>query len=141
MTFRTWKQFILLRLTFIMLQRKPVLILKSDNRKKELQMQYKDREVTGGVFVIRNTLTNRLLLDAAIDLQGRINRFEFARKTGSCVDMKLQKDWADHGSGLFVLEVLEELKKGEIQTDAEFKADINILKELWLEKLSNEDFY
>ena len=111
------------------------------DRKKELQSQYSGREVTGGVYLIRNTVNNRILVNAATDLQSSRNRFDFAQKTGSCIDMKLQKDWAEHGSAAFAFEVLDELKKGETQTDAEFKADVSLLKEIRLEKMSEEDQY
>jgi len=109
--------------------------------KKELQAQYKEREIVGGVYVIKNTLSNKILLKAATNLQGSKNRFEFSQKTGSCVDMKLQKDWNKDGGEQFVFEVLEELKKGETQTSKEFKDDIDVLKEIWLEKLSDKDLY
>ena len=112
-----------------------------NNRKKELQSQYREREITGGVYIIRNTLNNKLFLDAAIDLHGSKNRFEFAQKTGSCVNVKLQRDWEEQGSGGFAFEVLEELKMGETQTQKEFKADIELLKEIWREKLANEKLY
>ena len=116
--------------------------MKKDNKtKKELLAQYKEREAIGGVYIIRNTRNNKLLLDASADIKIVRNRFEFARQTGSCVNMKLQKDWAEHGSASFALEVLEELRKGETQTDKEFKADIELLKEIWSEKLKNEDMY
>lgn len=109
--------------------------------KKELQAQYKEREVVGGVYIIRNTLNNKILLKAEANLQGSKNRFEFSQKTGSCVDMKLQNDWNKDGGEHFVFEVLEELKKGETQTSKEFKADIDVLKEIWLDKLSDRDLY
>ena len=111
------------------------------SRRKELQSQYAEREIVGGVYAVRNTLSNKLLIEAATDLNGSKNRFEFARKTGSCVYVKMQQDWAKQGSDHFEFEVLEELKKGETQTQAEFKADIGLLRELWREKLSAEDFY
>ena len=113
----------------------------SDKTRKELQAQYKEREVIGGVYVIRNLASNRLLVEATADLQGIKNRFSFSQKTGSCVYQKLQKDWMASGGDGFALEVLEELGKGEAQTQAEFKADIDILKDMWLEKLSGENFY
>jgi len=110
--------------------------------KKKILAQYKERERIGGVYLIRNTLNNKILLDAATDLQSIRNRFEFAQKTGSCVNPKLQKDWLEHGCGAFLLEVPEQLVKGNTQTDAEFKADIEFLKEIWLDKLSiSEDLY
>ena len=115
--------------------------MKDKKTAKELQMQYKERQIIGGVYAIRNLANNKLLLDAAVDLQGSKNRFEFSCKTGSCVNMKLQNDWNAQGGGQFTFEILEELKKGETQTQAEFKADIDLLKKLWLEKLSNETLY
>lgn len=115
--------------------------MKDNSTKKELLAKYKERTVIGGVYVIRNTLNNRLLLDASPDLKSIKNRFDFAKATGSCVDMKLQKDWAEHGSEQFVFEVLEELEKGETQSQKEFKADIDVLKEIWAEKLSGETLY
>ncbi len=109
--------------------------------KKELKAQYKEREIVGGVYIIKNMLNNKLLLKADTNLQGSRNRFEFSQKMGSCVDMRLQGDWNKDGGGQFVFEVLEELKKGETQTAEEFKSDIGVLKEIWLDKLSDRDFY
>jgi hypothetical protein len=111
------------------------------DRKKELKAQYKERKVIGGVFVIKNIATERLLLDSTTDLQGSKNRFAFAQQTGSCTDLKLQGDWAKQGASAFVLEVLEEMTKADTQTDAEFAADIKCLKEMWAEKLADKEFY
>lgn len=109
--------------------------------RKELIAQYKEREIIGGVYIIRNTQNNKILLKADANLQGSKNRFEFSQKTGACIELKLQVDWNKDGGKQFVLEVLEELKKSETQTEEEFKTDINILKEIWLDKLSDRDFY
>lgn len=115
--------------------------MKDNKTKKELQAQYKEREIVGGVYAIRNMLNNKMLLLATTDLQGNKNRFEFSQKTGSCIDLKLQSDWNKQGGGQFIFEVLEELKKGEMQTAEEFRADIDVLKEMWLDKLADVDFY
>ena len=109
--------------------------------RKALSAQYKDREVVGGVYLIRNTLTNKVLLESAADISAMKNRFEFSQNTGTCVYMKLQKDWTGLGGSGFTLEVLEELRKNDSQTDKAFKADVDLLKEIWLEKLSGEDLY
>ena len=74
-------------------------------------------------------------------MQSAKNRFEFSRTTGSCVDLKLQSDWDRQGGGQFSFKVLEELEKGETQTEDNFKADIEILKEIWHDKLSDRDLY
>ena len=115
--------------------------MRDTNRKQQLQSQYKEREVIGGVFVIRNKSENRLFLDATTDLRGSKNRFAFSQQTGSCTYMALQKDWNELDSDQFVFEVLEELKKSETQTQEAFKSDLGVLKKIWLEKLSNEAFY
>ena len=114
----------------------------NDNKtKKELQAQYKERTVTGGVYAVRNTRRDKLLVEASTDLQGSKNRFDFAKATGSCVHTKLSADWAEQGSGDFVFEVLEDLEKGDTQTAEEFKADVGLLREMWLEKLSGKELY
>ena len=113
-----------------------------DNKsKRDFRLQYKEREIIGGVYVIKNTLNNKVLLDVTADLRSSKNRFEFSVKTGSCIHMKLQNDWSKGDGGQFVFEVLEELKKEDTQTIKEFKADIDILKEIWLEKFFDKDLY
>ena len=109
--------------------------------KKEQVASYKERKITGGVYAIRNTRSGRLLLGATNDLQGSKNRFAFAQTTGSCVDMKLQSDWKAQGGGIFAFDPLEELTKGETQTAEEFKADIEVLRRMWAEKLAGKDLY
>ena len=44
---------------------------------KEIQAEYKERKIIGGVYVIKNTLKNKLYLDAATDLyqEGRQCKF------------------------------------------------------------------
>ena len=105
----------------------------NDNKtKKEILAQYKEREIIGGIYVIKNTLNNKIFLDSSADLKGSQNRFDFAQKTGVCVHIKLQNDWNKQGGGQFIFEILEELKKNETQTADEFKAYINILKDFYI---------
>ena len=115
--------------------------MNNNETRKTLREQYKEQKTLGGVFAIRNTLNNKLLLGATANLASRKNRFEFAQNTGSCVDLKLQKDWEVQGVDSFVFEVLEELKQGETQTTEEYSDDLKLLKEIWLEKLAHETFY
>jgi hypothetical protein len=102
--------------------------------KKELIAKYKERKIMGGVYTIKNGATGRNLLLPSQDLQGSKNRFEFAQKTGSCVHPRLKEDWEAYGGKAFSLEILEELEKMETQTPDEFKEDIRVLLEIWLEK-------
>ena len=109
--------------------------------KKEILATYKERKIIGGVYLIKNNENNKALLLSTTDLQGSKNRFEFSQKTGSCVTLKLQKEWVEFGSNAFTMEVLEELNKNDTQTLKEFGDDIKMLEEIWLEKLDANNLY
>ncbi|KNZ42725.1 hypothetical protein AKG39_05100 [Acetobacterium bakii] len=112
-----------------------------ERTKKEIITEYKERKILGGIFVIRNIDSGKILVDSTTNLQGAQNLFAFSKKTGSCGMIKLQKDWTITGKDRFVFEVLEELEKGETQTLKEYKDDIEVLKLMWKEKLANATFY
>ncbi|MDR1623258.1 MAG: GIY-YIG nuclease family protein [Synergistaceae bacterium] len=107
-------------------------------RRKELTSRYRERKITGGVYLLKNTQGGKSLLEATTDMRGSKNRFDFSQKTNSCANLKLQQDWEKYGAGAFTFEVLEEHVKSESQTMKEFEADIAVLKELWFEKFSGE---
>lgn len=109
--------------------------------KRELTSAYKQKPEEGGVFLIRNTITGKVLLDATPNLAGQRNRFEFAKATKSCIHKKLEKDWKEYGTDAFEFEVLEELKQTESQTSGEFAEDIKTLKEIWEEKTEETGRY
>lgn len=109
--------------------------------KKKLISSYKGRLQTGGVYIIRNTSNNRLLLDATPDMDAAINRFSFAQATGSCINVKLAADWAAFGSSAFVFEPIETIEKNETQTAEDFRKDVQLLKKLWIEKYDPAKMY
>jgi hypothetical protein len=109
--------------------------------KKEMSAAYVGRKKIGGVYVIRNLVTGKILLGSAPDVEGTKNRFSFSQATQSCVQPKLDDDWKLYGAKTFVLEILETLEKKETQTDREFADDIKTLKELWVEKLDPKMMY
>lgn len=111
------------------------------SKRKELAADYKSRKVIGGIYIIKNTENSKVLLEGSTDLQGIKNRFDFAKKMDSSISMKLQRDWTTFGKDAFQLEILEELKKNDNQTDQEFADDIQMLKEIWLDKLGDTIFY
>lgn len=110
----------------------------SIERKKELRAAYKERPVTGGVYVIRCRPTGRVFLYAAPNPQGQQNRFDFSVSTGVCVHAALAADWRAHGSAAFTFAVLETLEMGPTQSTQDFHADLAVLTDIWREKLSAE---
>lgn len=109
--------------------------------RKAMLAAYKQRKVIGGICVIKNNANGKMLLAAVVDLQGYRNRFEFSKTVSGCADPRCQKDWEKFGSEVFSFEILEELEKKELQSEKEFKDDIEILKEIWLEKLDPTMLY
>ena len=105
--------------------------------KKELVNQYKNRTQIGGVFAIKNTAKNKWYVDCAADLAAANNRFNFMADSF----MKIAKDYKEQKGEAFEFEILEELQKGETQSDKEFQADLTLLKSLWLEKLVGQELY
>jgi hypothetical protein len=108
--------------------------------KKKLREQYKERKVTGGVFVIKNTITGNMLLQSAIDLQGSRNRFEFSQSTGltNYTNARLNAELHEHGQKAFIFEVLDALEKKDDQTPKEFTEEVKLLEEMWRERLAGK---
>ena len=105
--------------------------------KKELANQYKNRMRIGGVYAIKNTALNKWHIDCSPDLAAIRNRFDFMGDSF----MKIAKDYKDQKGEGFKFEILEELRKGETQTDKEFRSELALLKSLWLEKLDGQELY
>lgn len=110
-----------------------------DNRKKELIRQYKERKVTGCVFVVRNTQNGRYYLNYSDVSAAARNSFDLAVNTGGEYKPCMRGDWKEYGARAFSFEVLEELDKKDTQTSREFIEDLKTLTELWAEKLGEPE--
>jgi len=108
--------------------------VKVDSKKKELKREYKQHQRQMGVYQIRNTVNDKVLVGAALDLQGILNRHKFELKMGGHRSKTLQAEWQEFGGESFVFEVLDELTPKE-DPKYDYKSDLAFLEELWLEKL------
>ena len=108
-------------------------------KKKELKNAYKSRSVTGGVCCIRCSGNNRVLLQHTRDIEGLRNRFTFAMKIKTNPDPLLLEEWKEYGNDSFTFTVLEQLDRREEQTDKEFQDEIDVLYEMWQEKMQQGD--
>ncbi len=114
---------------------------KKSERKKELTLEYKSRIISGGVYKITNTANGWYWLKADLNIQGQKNRFKFSKKTDSCVQLRLKKDWDQYGTQAFTFEILEEIEMKDTQTLKEFKDDLLVLEEMWAERFDAEKSY
>lgn len=106
--------------------------------KKELKEHYKNRSVVGGVYCIKCNGNGRTWLKSTKDLEGQKNRFQFFVSTNTCPEPSMLADWKQYGANSFSIVILEELKKGDTQSDREFADDISVLLDMWLEKQQQE---
>ncbi|TYC83614.1 GIY-YIG nuclease family protein [Acetobacterium wieringae] len=106
--------------------------------KKELKENYKNRRVVGGIYGIKCSGNDRIWIKSTPNMVGQQNRFGFAVATNSCPEPAMLEDWKAYGAKSFSFVVLEEIKKGETQSEAEFSDDIAILLEIWIDKQKEE---
>ena len=109
--------------------------------RKKLIQNAVETKVVGAIYAVKNTVNGKVLIDVTGELQGTINRFEFLKQMNDPFSMKLRADFVKLGKEAFVLEILETLDKKPEQTLQEFKEDLKLLKEMWLEKFDRELLY
>ena len=109
--------------------------------RKEMRQEYKERTVTGGVYLFKDAISGKALLQSTGTIEKAKSLLEFSKSTGSCVHPILAEDWAAHGAEAFSLEILETIDKKDTQTNEEFKEDIIALEELWREKIGTDKLY
>ena len=108
------------------------------DKQKELKKEYQHGRRQMGVYQIRNLANEKLLLGTSSDLPGILNRHKFALRMGSHQNRALQSDWNVAGEGGFAFEVLDELTPSE-GAERDYRAELEFLEELWLEKLQPYD--
>ena len=91
-----------------------------------------------GVFLIRNTINDKVYLASGMDIQGIVNRHKFALSMGGHQSKELQKDWNQFGADKFEFEILDQMEpRDEPGFDA--KRELQLMEEMWLEKLEPYD--
>jgi hypothetical protein len=102
--------------------------------KKQLKKNYQQSPRPMGVFLIRNSLCDKVFLDSGLDLHGTINRHKFQLKNGIHPNKSLQADWNQFGSNSFAFEIVDQLTPRE-GVEFDYRKELSFLEELWLEKL------
>lgn len=108
--------------------------------KKELKDQYKQMKTPMGVFQIRNTRNDKVLVDYSTDFKSKWNRHTMQLKFGSHKNKELQKDWNEYGEDNFVFEILSELKRKD-EGEVDYNKDLQVLQDMIIEELNNERLY
>ncbi len=102
--------------------------------KKALKEAYKNRKITGCVYIVRNARNGRYYLNYSDVGAAPANSFALSVSAGSPFKPGMAADWKEHGAQAFVLEILEEMEKKEAQSPREFAGELAVLADLWAEK-------
>lgn len=111
--------------------------------KRKLINAYKEQSLTqaGGIYLIENKKNGKIFLGVTADVAAIKNRFASAKLMGGSFHPKMNADWAAFGGSAFELDIAETINKNESQTPAEFAADLDLLKKMWLEKFDTASLY
>lgn len=107
-------------------------------RKKELKEAYKQMKTQMGLLIIRSNFSNKYYLEASQNINATMNGARFRLNANSHLYKELQRDWNQYGESSFTIELLEELEYGEDESKTDYKEDLTVLEEMWLEKLTQE---
>jgi hypothetical protein len=102
--------------------------------KKAAILEYKMSHRPMGVYQIRNTVNGKVWIDSSTNVPAKYNRYRLNLELGSHPSKALQADWKEFGEEAFLFEMLEPLEpRDDLRYD--YKSDLEVLEDLWLEKV------
>lgn len=102
--------------------------------RKEIKREYKQTLRPMGIFQIRHLTSGKVFVGSTPNLDGVFNKNCFQLNAGAHPNQQLQADWNEFGEQNFAFEILEEVFPRE-NPDYDYAADLEVLEDLWLEKL------
>ena len=106
--------------------------------KKQAKLAYKASRRPMGIFLIRNLVNDKIFVGSTLNLDAMFNRIRFQLAAGAHTNKALEEDWRRLGGGKFAFEVVEEIEPRE-DPNYDHAADLELLEDLWLEKLEPYD--
>ena len=102
--------------------------------KNEARREYKNTIQPMGVYSVANKKSGKVFIGSSMNVNNIFNRISFQLKLGSYTNEELQKDYNLSGESNFSFKVLDYLKPVD-ELGYNYTADLQVLEELWLEKL------
>lgn len=103
-------------------------------RRKELQMQYRQMEIYMGVVKITNTANGKAYVVSYPDLRNKWQFIQNALNEGTYSSGALMRDWKEYGADAFQYEVLEQ-KAQQGESREEIGRALRQMERAWLKKL------
>lgn len=104
------------------------------DKRKALKLEYKQTPRPMGVYQVKNNVNGKVFVGSSPNVDGKINGTKFQLEMGSHKNKDLQNEWNTYGEQTFSFEVLELLEPDE-DPSYDHSDDLEVLEELWLEKL------
>ena len=101
---------------------------------RELTRKYKETLRPMGVYVIRNLVDDRIVINASLDLDGAMNRDRFDLKLDSHRNKRLLEDWRRLGAANFRFEIVDTVKPRD-DPAFDYKAELEAMRTLWTAEL------
>ncbi|HZW38737.1 MAG TPA: GIY-YIG nuclease family protein [Ignavibacteriaceae bacterium] len=102
--------------------------------KADLKKQYKQTLPPMGIYQIKNLTNGKILIGKTKNLTARQNRFEFEMNFGGDPQSEIYADYKKYGKENFAYNILDTLKPVE-DPAYKYDKDLEVLEDLWLEKL------
>lgn len=103
------------------------------SNKKDLKASYKLMKFRIGVFLIRNTANNKVLIEGSVNLDSILKRHQFELKSGVHKNEALQKDWNELGADHFQFEILSEIQQDDADK-TDYKKEVKQLESMFIEE-------
>ena len=102
--------------------------------RKELREEYKQKKYKIGVFQIKNTINNKILVGSSQDLEAILHAQKMQLDFGIHSNSELQKDWKEFGPENFKYEIIEEIKQTDDKPH-DYTKEIKVLEEMMVDEL------
>jgi len=103
--------------------------------KKEAKRQYKETIQPMGVYQIKNLTNGKIFIGSATHIHARINRIKFQLKNGVYPNKQIQNEYSETGESHFSIEVLDILSPTKEDPRYDYKEELQILEEMWLQRV------
>lgn len=103
--------------------------------KKEWKDIYKKMKFKAGVFQIKNTVNQKILIGSSTDLDAIWNRIRTELRFGTYPNQELQSDWKKFGEEKFIFEIVSEIKQDDDHPTGNYRKEARQLETMFLEEL------
>lgn len=107
----------------------------SATRRAEKKRQYREQPRRAGIYLIRNTVSGKLLLGSSMNLHGPLNRHRFMLSIGAHPNRALQEDWRRLGPDAFEFTLADVVTPQDEEAGPQ-EDELWLLEQLWIERTS-----